>query len=382
MKKLERLFAVFEGNKLDRIPFFADVNWWYSQHRSKGTLPYEFKNMDLLGVAKTCGFIAELGGGFYRQKNTAENIEVISKSEYVQDGFGNTKEGWRTTITKTPLGKIERLDVSTSSSNLTKEFPVKTVSDIHVMKYLLDHTSIEPAFEGFSESQKKAGDDGLVLAYTPHSPLNTILFDLMGQYNGLIALNRHKREVEDLMLSIERIQDQIYRFAEKVPSKIIKFGEHVHADINNPKIFKKYQIPYFRKRVKKLHNCKKICICHWDGYFRKLLPFIRETGFDAIEGVTPKPSGDVTLAELRKSLEGTDIALWGGIPASIFQEPYTDKYFKKYVKDTLKTIAPGERFVMALGDNLGPTGLIHRVKIINKILKEYQYPITEIHTNK
>lgn len=213
----------------------------------------------------------------------------------------------------------------------------------------------------------------------PHSPVNRILYDIMGQQRGIIALYRHKEEVEDLMLSIERLDDEIYRLAEKLPSKIFEFGEHVHSDINNPRIFRKYQIPYFRKRIRQLHAKGKICYCHWDGYFRSLLPLIKETGFDAIEGITPKPSGDVTLAELLDAVEGK-IVLWGGIPASIFQEPYSDKYFEKYVIDILRTISPGDRFIMGLGDNLGPTGYIHRIRMVNDILEKYGY--YPIHINQ
>jgi uroporphyrinogen-III decarboxylase len=376
MKKLERLFAVLQGKKFDRVPFVANIGWWYRIHRRRGSLPKEYRNMDELGVAKSIGFTLQTDTGFIRI--VRNNVEKVEKSEKVYGKDGLVKKGWTKIVQKTPVGKLKEAHTRTPTSFLPLEHPVKTVKDMRVLKYILDHSSIEPAFEKTVSVQNSYGDDGITLPLLFHSPVNQIIFGYMGQQRGLIALYRHRKEVEDLMLSIERFQDEAIRLAEKLPHKIVLFGEHVHSDINNPKIFRKYQIPYFQKRIAQLHAKGKICCCHWDGYFRSLLPLIKETNFDAIQGVTPEPSGDVTLAELREAVKGTKITLWGGLPASIFQEPYTDKYFKKYVMDTLKTVAPGDRFIMDIGDNLGPTGQIHRLKMVNDILEKHgHYPIDE-----
>jgi hypothetical protein len=371
MKKLERLFAVLQGKKFDRVPFVAMIEWWYREHSRHGSLPEEYRNMDELGVAKSIGCILLRGTGFTRIER--ENVEKVEKSERVYGKDKFVKKGWTKIVEKTPVGKLKSAFNVTPFSALPVEYPVKTRKDMRVLKYILDHSSVEPAFEKTVSVQNVFGDDGIALPCLPHSPVNQIIFGYMGQQNGLIALYRYRKEAEDLMLSLERFQDETYRLAEKLPHKILHFAEHVHSDINNPKIFNKYQIPYFQKRIARLHAKGKVCSCHWDGYFRNLLPYIKDTNFDALHGVTPEPSGDVTLAELREAVKGTKITLWGGIPASIFQEPYTDKYFKKYVMDTLKTVAPGDRFIMDIGDNLGPTGPIQRLKMINDILEKHGY---------
>jgi len=370
MKNLERIFAVLQGKKFDRLPFVATITWWYNEHRARGTLPEKYKNTDALGVAKDVGFTLLDGTGFYRIRR--ENIETVVRSELVYDGSALVKKGLTAVVEKTPVGKLESVRVSTGLSNLPKEFPVKTVEDMKTMKYILDHSRVEPTFEEYVSMQKYYGDDGLVLPIIPHSPVNSILYDIMGQQRGIVALYRYQKEVEDLMMSIEGLQDEIYRLAEKLPSKIIHFGEHVHSVINDPRIFKKYQIPYFKKRIAQLHAKGKICSCHWDGHFKDLLPLIKDTGFDAIHGVTPKPSGDVTLTELIDAVEGKTV-LWGGIPAPIFQEPFTDQHFEEYVMNILKTIAPGDRFIMDIGDNLGPTGYIHRLRTVKDILEKHGY---------
>ncbi len=385
MKKLERLFAVLKGEKFDRLPFAADINWWYGVNKKNGTLPEEYKHMTLIEVARATGVIAQVNTYIY--KIETENVERVVRSEAVYDGIvgaefagpspltGLAKKNSAITVLKTPVGKLRFRYVQTPSSEYEwwlTEFPVKNVEDMRVMKYVFDHSRAEPAFEEYTIRQKSCGDDGLALPVLPHSPVNRIIYDIMGPQRGLIALYRHQKEVEDLMLSIERLDDEIYQLAEKHPSKIFEFGEHVHSDLNDPKIFIKYQIPYFRKRIAPLHAKHKICNCHWDGYFRDLLSLIKEIDFDVIEGVTPKPSGDVTLTELRDAVEGKTV-LWGGIPASVFCDPYSDQYFEKYVLDTLKTVAPGDRFIMGLGDNLGPTGYIHRIRLINDILEKYGY---------
>jgi len=396
MRKLERFFAVLRGEKFDRVPFTADICWWYRVNKKHGSLPKEYEDMDLIEVARAVGVIAQVDTGFYSIET--ENVRRIAKmdgSEIVCDsawdptwvhglfsGILTNEEKRRRevrVILETPIGKLESTALQTPESEYewwVTEFPVKNREDMKVMKYILDHSRAEPAFEEYIAHQKSYGDDGLALPVIPHSPVNRIIYDYMGPQKGLIALLRYQREVEDLMLSIERLDDEIYQLAGELPSKIFQFGEHVHSDIDDPRIFKKYQIPYFRKRIVQLHGKGKICYCHWDGYFRNLLPLIKETGFDAIEGITPKPSGDVTLQELIEATE-RKVVLWGGIPASLFCEPYTDEQFKEYVLDMLKAIAPGDGFIMGLGDNLGPTGHIHRIKLVNDILEKYgYYPIS------
>jgi hypothetical protein len=393
MKKLERFFSVLERKKFDRLPFTADICWWYRVNKERNTLPKEYEHMDLIEVARATGVIAQVDTGFY--KIETEDVKRIIKTEsseivcngswdptwahgFFSGALNDERLGRKRMVTvmiETPIGKLRTMAIQTPSSEYewwVTEFPVKNREDMRVMKYILDHSRAEPAFEEYIARQKSYGDDGLALPVLPHSPVNRIIYDYMGPQRGLIALLRYQKEVEDLMLSIERLDDEIYQLAEKLPSKIFQFGEHVHSDLDDPRIFKKYQIPYFRKRIAQLHARGKICYCHWDGYFEKLLHLIKETGFDAIEGVTPKPSGDVSLAELRDAVEGK-VILWGGIPASLFCEPYTDEQFKEYVLDMLKTIAPGDGFIVGLGDNLGPTGYIHRVKLVNDILEEHGY---------
>lgn len=65
--------------------------------------------------------------------------------------------------------------------------------------------------------------------------------------------------------------------------------------------------------------------------------------------------------------------IWGGIPASILCEGFSDGYVEKFVLDTLDSIYPGDKFIFAIGDMLPPNGYIHRVEMIEDLLEEHSY---------
>ena len=156
MKKLERLFAVLQGKKFDRVPFVADIGWWYREHSRRGSMPEEYRDMDELGVAKSIGFILLRGTGFIRI--VRENVEKVEKSDKVYGKDGFVKKGWTKIVQKTPVGKLKETHKNTPTSNLPVEHPVKTRKDMRVLKYIIDHSSIEPAFEKTVSVQNVFGD--------------------------------------------------------------------------------------------------------------------------------------------------------------------------------------------------------------------------------
>ena len=63
--------------------------------------------------------------------------------------------------------------------------------------------------------------------------------------------------------------------------------------------------------------------------------------------------------------------LWGGIPATILCEGFSEEYVRHYVLDELKAISPGDGFIMVIGDMLPPNGDIHRIGLIETLLEKY-----------
>jgi len=291
MKNVERLQAALKGEDVDRIPFTADLAWWYGVNKERGSLPKDCEGMSLLDIAKDIGVIIEVYPNFYRIRTG--DVERVENREAVYDERGLLKKCVSSTTFKTPIGKLMETKVQTSSSEsqYTVEHPVKNVEDMRTMRYILDHSSPEPIFDEYAVAEREYGDHGSIQMTLPRSPIQKLLIEAMGYENAFIALRTHPKEVGELMLAMERLDDEIYRMAEGHPANVWEFGENIHCEITNPRIFRSYNMPYYERRTRQLHAHGKILYLHLDGYMRTLLPLLGELGFDAIQGFAPSPQG-------------------------------------------------------------------------------------------
>ena len=60
----------------------------------------------------------------------------------------------------------------------------------------------------------------------------------------------------------------------------------------------------------------------------------------------------------------------------VLEPGYPEDEFEKYVINVLKTVAPGDAFILGIADNAMPTTVIERVERISELVEQYgNYPI-------
>jgi hypothetical protein len=95
-----------------------------------------------------------------------------------------------------------------------------------------------------------------------------------------------------------------------------------------------------------------------------------------VECFVTQPMVDTTLAEAR-SAWGDRVIIWGGVPSSILEDPFTDAQFEGFMDDLFRTIAPGKAFILGIADNAMPGSKIERIERVSKIAGERgRYPIS------
>jgi uroporphyrinogen-III decarboxylase len=171
------------------------------------------------------------------------------------------------------------------------------------------------------------------------------------------------------MNEIEHWDDKMYKVLINSPIQIFNFGENIDSNLNSPKLFRRYLIPYYNKRLEQIHASRKYCHIHMDGSIKALLPLLDEVDFDGVEAATPLPQGDVTLKELKDAL-GEKILL-DGIPALLFLPNSSPRTLEKFTNKILKVFSPN--LILGISDELPPSGDIERVKRISEIVKEYRF---------
>jgi hypothetical protein len=189
----------------------------------------------------------------------------------------------------------------------------------------------------------------------------------MGFQRGIIALWKHKENVENLLRVFDENDDERFALIRRTPFKLINFGDNIDEGLCSPPLFRRYMIPYYKRRTRELHQAGKYCTSHWDGKVKRLLPYIKETGLDGLECVPPLPQGNVTLEELKEALG--DKILVDGIPAINFLPFVKKDELKTFVDNLLRIFSPN--IIVGISDMLPPDGDIEKVRMISEMIKEH-----------
>jgi uroporphyrinogen-III decarboxylase len=174
---------------------------------------------------------------------------------------------------------------------------------------------------------------------------------------------------------INEFTEKIQQVVLESPAVLIQHGEHFDTNITTPQIFSEYMLPYFQPFIEKLHDAGKYVTCHADADTSNLLKLIIESGFDMAECFVTAPMVPLTLEDARKVL-GDKVIIWGGIPSVILGDPITDKYFESYMMNVLRTIAPGDAFILGVADNVMAEAKLERIRFVSQLVEEFgAYPI-------
>lgn len=358
----ERALAALHGEEPDIIPFLI-----YSGILPRGAVERKLRNKGL-GIC--------LHAPVYWVETRNVTIEQNARAIFllIED---LSKKGLHKTY-HTPVGTVTasmRTDVS--QIPFTREHVIKDVSDYEVVTYIIENTEFHPDYNAFKAAERNLGDDGIVAAFVERSPLQKALIELMGYERFSIDLYRHTKELEELLRTIEKKEDELYRIVAESPAEIVWCPDNVNGVVTSPNIFEKYCVPFYNKQAQLLHKKGKILEVHMDGKLRCLRYLVPKTGIDVVEAFTPPPMGDLPLDEARKTW-GKSFRIWANFPGSVFM--LGKKAVKRRTIELLNEVAPGERFVMGVtediaGDTMNPYMEIGLTTVLKTLQKYGEFPI-------
>ena len=388
----ERIVRTFQKKKVDQIVWQPRIYYWYYGNRLKNKLPEGYKERGLLDTFyeiiqayqgnvpgryndKTMLEIYDdlgaspryplevLGINIFKTKNKKVKIRTAQGKEK-EEKIGTIQEG--VTVHETPIGTLREV----IRHGYHTEYPIKTIRDMKIMKYILDDTQFEFDPQAFEIADREFGERGVVQAFFPgaQAPFQRLIIYLMGFENTVYALNDNPKELKDLLRVVEECDDRMYEVILSSPLKIINFGDNIDSFIDPPPLFKEYLVPYYQKRTAQIHQEGKFCHLHMDGSLKPLLPFLNQMGFDGIEAATPLPQGDVTLEELKEALG--DIILLDGIPAILFLPKYSLDELEEFVLKVLEMFSPN--LVLGVSDEVPPPADIEKVKFVSEIVQKFK----------
>ena len=360
----QMILATARGEHLDKLPFGARIDVWYNYHSAHNTLPEKYRGRSQTDIIRDQG-----AGAQYRffsvVKEEYRDMEVIVTHD----------EPYIMTEYRTPLGTIAKKDVFSRYEGAWIVYEMeklfKSEKDYPIIKYVMEHTIAVDNFDAYQKVRNEVGEDGLVMtsAGIPWSPVQRVMREIMGYELFFYELADHPAQVEELIEVIKDLERRKFEVAMGCDLEIFNICANWSDDIHTP-VFRKYFVPWFQEACDFLHAHGRLAMAHIDGEMRRLNPMFRETGIDVAEAVTPAPQTLVPMKEFREQL-GDDVTIWGGIPSILFEPMYSDEEFDTFVKNLLKDMAPGYRFIVGMGDNLPFDGNIDRVGRAARLIDKY-----------
>jgi hypothetical protein len=367
----------FAHKPTDRIVYSPRIYYWYlrnrlfKKHRVKNHLktdiPERFLGKsqiqiyDLLDAAPRYTEESLYLPLLATKLDPNANIEIMHQK--------GSKEGETITIYKTPIGMLSQTTaIGGGLSGHYTEFPIKTIEDLKIMRYIMEHTNCVFLEDNFQKAEDILGNRGVASTYLYSSPYQRLMKTTIGFTRTTILLKRNPKDIEDFMIFLGMWDDKMYELIVKSPLKIVNFGENIDANLSPPPVFEKYLLPYYQKRVNQLKRVGIFTHIHIDGSFKDLLPYFEDLPFDGLEALTPYPQGDVNLEELSHYIG--DKILLDGIPSILFLPHYSYDFVEEYTRKVLDLFSPN--LILGVSDELSPNGDIVKLERIRDIINKYE----------
>jgi hypothetical protein len=225
-----------------------------------------------------------------------------------------------------------------------------------VLRYVLEHRRLIPACLDDYDQRLALWREygGLPAIALPRSPLPSLAYEWAGVAHMAYLLMDCEAKVDGVLSLMEDQEAPLLDALCDVAPPLVHFADNLSSD-NLTSLYDKYMALPHRRRLERLHRAGIRCAVHLDGVVKGLLPKLVESGFDAIEALTPKPGGDLDVGEMSE-LAGSDrVILWGGVPGIMFAPPYTWADVQAHVERTL-TVWRDRPFILGVADQVPPDG--------------------------
>ncbi len=372
MTNRERILAVLDGKSPDRVPWIARLRLWYGARLNEGNMPKRFQGMSEVevGLALRSGNPARDGKVF---KVRYEGMDVELEREP-----GVIRRRYHTPYGTVVYGQIAAGGATNEwiEGGLPLEHPIRSAEDYKRWEYVVEHTYYDPTYEEYLAYEAEVGDDGYPMMSAGDCPFHHFLLHLVGYNDAYFHMVDHANEFEHLITVMNQAEkERLWPVVANSPARLILHGSHFDSQMTPPRMFKKYITPFYQEFSALLHSKNKRLAWHADDDTKDILADVKEAGFDMSECFCTAPMVSLTLDEAREAW-GTDVAIFGGIPSLVLEPNYSEEEFEKYVLNVLKTIAPGNAFILGVADNVMPTSLIERVERISELVEQHaNYPI-------
>jgi hypothetical protein len=325
----------------------------------------------LLPRSENARLLRESGVGLI-SRMPAHQIKLNNISITTTEYWENNYKFFRKTI-NTPIGEVsEVLQADISGYENTrgyepnywiKEYYIKVPEDYRVMEYYWKNITILDNRDAINESIRRIGNDGLVYVRVGKSPIQEMLYQLLGVERFSFDYYDRRDLFDSLHNTMSRKWEEIYELAVDAPVEVLLLGDNISADVIGQR-FKEYCMPaYLRLKTVMSGSGKKLGV-HCDGRLNSLVRDIAEAEFDIVEAITPPPVGDISIKEARKNWP--DKSLWINFTSNVHLQ--SSENIERHTLQLIEEAGSKKGFVIGITEDAPLKDLERSLKIIAEIL--------------
>ena len=367
MTKRENLLRVIRGEKPAWVPCALNVGQWHLHHKKFGTLPPELAHMQTQTEV-----MRHLGCDLFT-RNQAGVVDRL-------DGAA-----WQTITEAGPLGPCTTDTLRTPHGTLTRRTEEQTqytstyavedlvkdwAQDRRAYRWFLEHLNYSWDRSIFEQTRRLIGDDGVVMASLPHTPLKRLHIDfgLDGACLFIVDYPDEAQEICDLYWS--RLWPVIREMAEDPRIEVICFGaDNVDAPFYPPgEIVDRYWVKYIREATDLCHAHGKRVLVHACGKLHRLIPAFIAAGLDGLDGMAHPPFGDWTVEDAYAMPKGF---IYDGGFSAREQVLMSDDEVRRFYDDFLPRLRGLDSFVFAAACQTAITTKWERIQLVAEICREH-----------
>jgi len=334
---------------------------WISHHQAAGSLPERFRDLDYWGIYDTlhCSIRYAASAGLEGYEQPADIVRADRQE-------GNH---YLTSIT-TPSGTITTVNTDiwegeTLRNRRISGFPVKTADDLRVLIDVVERQYYRANVEAFREAEARLGQRGEPTVFLASSGFTDLIKTWCGLPGTYYLLTDHRDAVEAYVEACDRRDDRMLDAALQLPCRIFNLGDHATNEFTPPPILERYLMPRWQRISARLHADDRFVHSHWDGNSRLMLRYLKDSGLDSVESLTPEPQCDMTL-EMIKDAVGDQLVVLDLLPAIFFLPTWTTDFLLDFTRRVIDMFAP--RLILGISDEISQVGQIEKVEAITGLV--------------
>ncbi len=360
MTRRELNLAIFEG-KADAVLWQPRLEQWIGVNRANGTLPQRFRDLDDLGIydALRCSvrYAASAGIEMYRQPDDVEQTQEQVGDRYI-------------VTVRTPTGELRTThqDIWQGEKLLNRricDFPIKTPEDLRVATELAEREQFGANQQAFQEAAERMGHRGEPTIFLSSSGFTELIKSGAGLPGTYYLLHDHPAAVEAYVEACNRRDDRMIDAALQLPCRIFNLGDHATNEFTPPPILARFLMPRWQHIRERLHAADRFVHSHWDGNSALMLPYLQDTGLDAVESLTPAPQCDMTLEQIKAAV-GDKLVCLDLLPAIYFLPHFTTEELLELAGRVIDMFAP--KLILGVSDEISEVGEIERIEAVTELV--------------